>query len=117
VLVVEMMHDILMDISHDAHLALLDKLAKKDFRYQTSTMVAAIEKRNGKLDLRVKRYSQEDVFPGFDTVVMAVGVASDNRLGLELKQKLDNVYLIGDCESPGDYRKAIHDAAGVGLQI
>jgi len=117
VLVVEMMHDILMDISHDAHLALLDKLAKKDFRYQTSTMVAAVEKRNGKLDLRVKRYSQEDVFSGFDTVVMAVGVAPENRLGLELKQKLDNVYLIGDCEAPGDYRKAIHDAARVGLQI
>jgi 2,4-dienoyl-CoA reductase-like NADH-dependent reductase (Old Yellow Enzyme family)/thioredoxin reductase len=117
VLVVEMMHDILLDISHDSELALLDKLAKKDFRYQTSTMVKAIEKKNGKLDLRVIKYSQEDVFSGFDTVVMAVGVAPDNRLGLELKQKFDNVYLIGDCEASGDYRKAVHDAAGVGLQI
>jgi 2,4-dienoyl-CoA reductase-like NADH-dependent reductase (Old Yellow Enzyme family)/thioredoxin reductase len=117
VLVVEMMHDILLDISHDAELAQLDKLAKKDFRYTASTMVTAIEAQNGNVALRVKRYGQEDVLGGFDTVVMAVGVAPNNGLGLALKQKLDNVYLIGDCEGPGDYRKAVHDAAGVAINI
>jgi len=117
VLVVEMMHDILLDISHDAELALLDKLAKKDFRYVASTMVTAIEQQNGSLTLRVKRYAQEEVLNGFDTMVMAVGVAPNNKLGLALKKELDNVYLIGDCEAPGDYRKAVHDAAGVALDI
>ena len=114
---VEMMHDILMDISHDAELALLDKLAKKDFRYVTSTEVVAIEERDGSLALRVKRYAQDQVLNGFDTVVMAVGVAPNNKLGLALKKELDNVHLIGDCQAPGDYRKAVHDAAGVVLEI
>jgi 2,4-dienoyl-CoA reductase-like NADH-dependent reductase (Old Yellow Enzyme family)/thioredoxin reductase len=117
VLVVEMMHNILLDISHDSELALLDKLAKKDFRFVASTMVTAIEPQNGSLALRVKQYAMEDVLSGFDTVVMAVGVAPDNRLGLALKEKLDNVYLIGDCAGAGDYRKAIHDAADVAINI
>jgi pyruvate/2-oxoglutarate dehydrogenase complex dihydrolipoamide dehydrogenase (E3) component len=112
-----MMHNILMDISHDAELALLDKVTKKDFRFVTSTLVTAIEPHNGKLALRVKQYAQEEMLNGFDTVVVAVGVASDNSLGLALKQKLDNVYLVGDCEAPGDYRKAVHDAAGVAIEL
>jgi pyruvate/2-oxoglutarate dehydrogenase complex dihydrolipoamide dehydrogenase (E3) component len=117
VLVVEMLHDILLDISHDAELALLDKVGKKDFRYLASTTVTAIEKTNGKLDLRVTRYAQEDIVSGFDTVVLAVGVAPSNDLGLALKEKFDNVYLVGDCEAAGDYRKAVHDAANVAMQI
>jgi 2,4-dienoyl-CoA reductase-like NADH-dependent reductase (Old Yellow Enzyme family)/thioredoxin reductase len=117
VLVVEMLHDILLDISHDAELALLDKLTKTDFRYLASTLVTAIEKTNGKLDLQVQRYSHKDVLSGFDTVVLAVGVAPENALGLQLKEKMDNIYLVGDCEGPGDYRKAVHDAAGVALKI
>ncbi|MGQ9598535.1 MAG: oxidoreductase [Anaerolineae bacterium] len=117
VLVFEMMHDILLDISHDAELALLDKLAKKDFRYLTSTLVTAIEPQDGKLNLRVKRYAQEDLFVGFDTIVLAVGVTPNNSLGLALKARRDDVYLIGDCQAPGDYRKAVHDAAAVALKI
>lgn len=117
VLVFEMLHDILLDISHDAELALLDKLAKKDFRYLTSTLVTAIEPQDGKLSLRVRRYAQEDVFDGFDTVVLAVGVTPNSSLGLALKERRGDVYLIGDCQAPGDYRKAVHDAAAVALKI
>jgi hypothetical protein len=32
-------------------------------------------------------------------------------------EEMDNVYLIGDCQAPGDYRKAVHDAAGVALEL
>ena len=117
VLVVEMMHDILMDISHDAELALLDKLATKDFRYLVSTTVTAIEPQNGNLALHVKRYAQEEVLTGFDTMVLAAGVAPNNSLGQALMQEMDSVYLIGDCQSPGDYRKAVHDAADVALDL
>ncbi|MGD8598424.1 MAG: hypothetical protein PVJ26_15470, partial [Anaerolineae bacterium] len=77
----------------------------------------AIEPQNGNLALRIKRYAQEEVLDGFDTVVLAVGVAPNNSLGLALMQEMDNVYLIGDCQSPGDYRKAVHDAADVALDL
>jgi 2,4-dienoyl-CoA reductase-like NADH-dependent reductase (Old Yellow Enzyme family)/thioredoxin reductase len=117
VLVVEMLPKILSDISHDAELVLLNKLADKDFRYLDSTALKAIVARDGKLDLVVQRYAQEMQLPGFDSVVMAVGVVPENSFGLELSKNRKNVYLIGDCESPGDYRKAIHDAAQVAINI
>lgn len=117
VLVVEMMHNILMDISHDAELALLDKLATKDFRALTSTMVTAIEPKDGKLALKVKRYDHEKELAGFDTVVLAVGVVPNNSLGLVLQEMRSDVYLVGDCAGTGDYRKAVHDAAAVSLCI
>lgn len=117
VLVVEMLPKILSDISHDAELVLLNKLADKNFRYLDSTAVRAIVANDGKLDLVVQRYAQDMNLRAFDTVVMAVGVVSENTFGLELSKKRKNVYLIGDCESPGDYRKAIHDAAEVAISI
>jgi hypothetical protein len=69
------------------------------------------------LDLHVQRYAYDDVISGFDTVVMAVGVAPDNTLGLALQEKMSNVFLIGDAAGAGDYRKAVHDAAEVALTI
>jgi len=117
VLVVEMLPRILSDISHDSELVLLDKLADKNFRFLDSTAVRTIVARDGKLDLVVNRYAQESRLHGFDTIVLAVGVVPDNRFGLELSEKRKNVYLIGDCESPGDYRKAIHDAAQIAIGV
>jgi len=117
VLVVEMMHSILLDISHDAELALMDKLYKKDFREAVNTRVTAIRPDDGKLDLYVERYGLPDVLKGFDTVVMAVGVEPDDGLGKALLERREHVYLIGDCAGPGDYRKAVHDAAHVALEI
>ena len=54
---------------------------------------------------------------GFDTVVMAVGIEPNDDLGQSLLEMRQNVYLIGDCEGPGDYRKAVHDAAEAALSI
>ena len=117
VLVIEMAHNILMDISHDAELALLDKLATKDFRALTSTVVTAIEPSEGKLALKIRRYDHETELTGFDTVVMAAGVVPNNSLGLALQEMRSDVFLVGDCAGTGDYRKAIHDAAAVSLCI
>jgi len=117
VLVVEMLPKILADISHDAELVLLDKLADKNFRFLHSTAVKAIVPVDGKLDLVVDRYALGTRLHGFDTVVMAVGVVPDNTFGLALSENRANVYLVGDCESPGDYRKAIHDAAEAAISI
>ena len=61
--------------------------------------------------------AQEKWLRGFDTVVLAAGVTPDNSFGLELSKTMQNVHLIGDCESPADYRKAIHDAAQIAIAI
>jgi pyruvate/2-oxoglutarate dehydrogenase complex dihydrolipoamide dehydrogenase (E3) component len=117
VVVIEQLPHILSDISHDAELALLDKLIDKNFRSLEDTRVVGIEAQDGKLNLNVRRFSLDHRLTGFDTVILAVGVKPDNRLGLELREKRQNVYLVGDCEGAGDYRKAVHDAAGIAIQI
>jgi 2,4-dienoyl-CoA reductase-like NADH-dependent reductase (Old Yellow Enzyme family)/thioredoxin reductase len=117
VVVVEMMHDVLLDISHDAKSALLDKLYKKPYRHVVDTKLKAVTDDNGELALHVERYGLPDVMRGFDTVVMAIGVEPNDDLGQSLLKTRDDVYLVGDCEGPGDYRKAVHDAAEVALSI
>jgi len=117
VVVVEMMHDVLLDISHDAKLALLDKLYAKSYRHVTDTRLKAVTEEDGQLNLHVERYGLPDVMRGFDTVVMAVGVEPNDELGQALKRTRDEVYLVGDCEGSGDYRKAVHDGARVALSI
>lgn len=117
VVVVEQLPHILSDISHDAELALIDKLVDKNFRFVEDARVMVIAARNGKLDLKIQRFSLDHTLKGFDTVILAVGVTPNNQLGLELKKKRKNVYLVGDCEGAGDYRKAVHDGAGIALEI
>ena len=89
----------------------------KIFDFLSPRRFEAIVARDDKLDLVVNRYAQESRLHGFDTIVLAVGVVPDNRFGLELSNNRKNVYFIGDCEAPGDYRKAIHDAAQIAIGV
>jgi len=111
VTVFEMQRDVLLDISHDAELALLEDFLKKDIKFLTSTDVLKVEEKNGKFDLQIRRFSKPDVITGFDTVVLACGVTPENKLGLALQEKMDNVFLVGDSATPGDFRAAVHTAA------
>jgi len=117
VTVFEMQRDVLMDISGDAELALLEDFLKKDIKFLTSTDVLKVVENKDKFDLQIRRYSQPDVITGFDTVVLACGVIPENQLGLALQKKMDNVLLIGDSETPGDFRKAVHDAAKACMKL
>lgn len=117
VLVIEMEHELLLDISHDAALALLEKLTLKNFTSLVSTQVEGVEEERGKRNLWIRRYDQKKQLKGFDTVVLACGVVPNHSLGLQLKEEREGVYFLGDCEEPGDFRKAIHDAAEVVLEL
>ena len=117
VVVIEMLHDILLDISHDSHVAMLDHLVDKDWKFIPETMVTSIEKKGDKMALTIMRRGLEDVLEGFDSVVMAAGVVPNNELAQQLQQMRSNVYLVGDCEAPGDFRKAVHDGANVAMKI
>jgi 2,4-dienoyl-CoA reductase-like NADH-dependent reductase (Old Yellow Enzyme family)/thioredoxin reductase len=117
VVVVELMHDILLDISHDAEIALLDKLEDKNFHSLTMTQVTAVEEDQGKLNMRIRKYGHDELLRGFDNVVLACGVAPNNSLGLALQGMYEKVSLVGDCSSPGDFRKAVHDGAAAGASI
>jgi len=59
----------------------------------------------------------EIVFLPADTVVLAVGAESENRLATELKGLVPEVYKIGDCDRPRDAASATYDAARVAERI
>ena len=52
-----------------------------------------------------------------DTVVLAVGAQSQNKLAAELKGVVSELYQIGDCVEPEDARTATYEAASVALQV
>ena len=52
-----------------------------------------------------------------DTVVLAMGMRSENKLAEELKDIVSEVYTIGDCVEPRDAMDAIREGAEVARQI
>jgi len=52
---------------------------------------------------------EERIIEGVDTVVMATGYRSENRLYKALKGKVKELYAIGDCKLPRRALDAIHD--------
>jgi len=59
----------------------------------------------------------EIVFLPAETVILAVGVQSENKLAQELKGLVPEVYSIGDCDKPRDASSATFDAARVAERI
>lgn len=59
----------------------------------------------------------EILFLPADTVILAVGAQSENKLAQELKGLVPEVYSIGDCEKPRDASSATFDAARVAEKI
>lgn len=62
-------------------------------------------------------YNRELVFLKADTVVLAVGAKSENKLAEELKSTDFKIYMIGDCVAPRDAREAIREGAEIGREI
>ncbi len=62
-------------------------------------------------------WEEEIVFLPADTVILAVGAQSENKLAQELKGLVPEVYSIGDCEKPRDASSATFDAARVAEKI
>lgn len=71
------------------------------------TQTRAVEIRPGEID--VEHDGEIFTLPA-DTVVLAAGVQADARLYEELKDRFDNVYLLGDASRPAKLIDAIHNA-------
>ena len=52
-----------------------------------------------------------------DTIVFATGALPNNRLYEELKGKVPEIYLVGDCVQPRTIRDAIADGFRVALAL
>ena len=52
-----------------------------------------------------------------DTIVLAAGAIPEQKLYGELKEKVPETYLVGDCVEPRTIREAIADGYRIGLKI
>jgi pyruvate/2-oxoglutarate dehydrogenase complex dihydrolipoamide dehydrogenase (E3) component len=60
---------------------------------------------------------KELIFLEADTVVLAIGFQSQNKLLEELKGVVPEIYAVGDCVEPRDAMEAIGEAFEVALQV
>jgi NADH dehydrogenase FAD-containing subunit len=63
------------------------------------------------------RFEQEILPLPADTIVLAVGVKSDDCLAAELKGLVTEIYSIGDCVMPGNAAQAAYSAARLALKL
>ncbi|MDD5038471.1 MAG: FAD-dependent oxidoreductase [Dehalococcoidales bacterium] len=113
VTIVEMLDDVARDINNMSRTCLLRNLAERKVRILTKHKVREF-RRNG---LVAQGPDGEDSFIKADTVIMAFGVQSDNALEKAVKEKWDEVYVIGDCANPAKVGEAVRAGFSAGWQI
>ncbi|NLZ28942.1 MAG: FAD-dependent oxidoreductase, partial [Firmicutes bacterium] len=110
--IMEMEKGIGRDIGISTRWTLLDALRRSDVKMMENTTVKSIE--DGGI---VAETGGEEIFAEADTVVIAVGSLSVNKLYEELKDKIEHLHLIGDARKPRKALEAVRDALDLALKI
>lgn len=82
---------------------------------EIKTGAAVTSVANGVVNFRIGDHEQS--LQEIDTVVLAVGAQPYNPLEGELKQQLEEVYAVGDCDRPRNAGEAIHEAFQVAYRL
>jgi 2,4-dienoyl-CoA reductase (NADPH2) len=112
VTILEMLGRIGADIERADRWVVLGRLRKLGIRMETNAKVEEITN-NG---VRAMRNGNVESFEG-DTVVIAVGMQSDNTLARELEGRVKELHVVGDCAKPGKVAQAIESAFAVARKI
>jgi len=113
VTLLEALPRVAQDVGDTTRHFLLQRLAQRRVRIITSAAVkqltndGAILERNGK----------EETLSGFDTIVLAMGVAPVNELAAKIRDKIKETYVIGDAKQPRKALDAIAEAAEIGRKV
>ncbi len=106
IIMLEMLPRIANDVVKSLRFDVITRLRKAGIRMEISVEVTRISE-YGVWGLRKGfDYGPNDVFFEADTVVLAVGTRSENRLTKELEGKI-TVYNVGDCSQPGKIKDAV----------
>jgi len=100
------------EVERCVHLTLRNRLIAKDVNLFPNSPVAEIRE-----DGAYIVFENDLVFLKADTVVLAVGVKSENALVEALKGAAPEVHAIGDCVQPRDVFEAIHDASDLACEV
>lgn len=113
VTVVEMLKRVGKDMGATVRWNLLHRIKEGGIKTFTSTEVDEI----GNQGIEVKKNGSKETWEGFDTVVLAVGMRSRNKIVDEIKGKVEEVYVIGDAADPRKGVSAMREGAEVGRKI
>ena len=114
VTVVDMLEVIMKEMNpSNVRAALLDILALEGVNLMVDSKVIKITKEG--LIVRNKMSKREMI--NADTIILAVGRHSNNRLSQALKGKIPEVYVVGDLVKPRHILEAISEGFGVALSI
>ena len=113
VTVIEMLNDVALDISVESRSLLLQRMRKEGIEILTSTKVKEFLK-DGVL---VEKEGKDIFIRNVDLIVLGIGARSVDDLSSALKEKVDEVYVIGDAKQTRNILPAIVEGTEVGRKI
>ena len=113
VTLVEMLGDLATDLEMRSRLALLQLLKERGVKILTNWKVEKIE--NGYVLLVSRDWEKLEV--ATNSVILALGLTSNQELLKPLRESFREVYAVGDCVEPRKIYQAIHEGAFAGRMI
>ena len=113
VTLVEALPRVAQDVGGATRYFLLQRLAQE----KASIITSASVKRFVKDGAILERNGKEETLSGFDTIVLAVGIAPVNELASKIQGKIKEIYVIGDAKQPRKALDAIAEAAEIGRKV
>ncbi|MBW1900842.1 MAG: FAD-dependent oxidoreductase [Deltaproteobacteria bacterium] len=113
VTIVEMLPEIARDLNFISRIALLEKLSENGVNMLSHMTIREFTEQG----LVTTDKEKKDQILKADTVVVALGAKSESRLANDLRDKVLELYEIGDCVSPRRIGEAIHEGFVTGWQI
>lgn len=111
--IIDILSDVLSRMKDIPREDLLKRLKGKKVNILTETGVVSIEQ--GRVRIRDKEGNYS--FLKADLVIISVGAAPENALVGLLREKISEVFAIGDAQRPGNVGDALRSAAKIALEI
>jgi NADPH-dependent 2,4-dienoyl-CoA reductase/sulfur reductase-like enzyme len=112
IIILEMLESIGSDIGPTLRPHILERLKAADIQIEVGVKIIEINEK-GVMGLR----NGSSEFFNAGTIVIAVGMKSENQLAENLKATVPEIHIIGDCINPRRIREAITEGYSVGLKI
>lgn len=114
VFLIEMLSDIALDMSTEVRVIFMKDIKNyTKLHILTDTKVIGLEKDA----VVVEKNKEAQRLEGIETVILAVGAASNQQLGNEVNSLIDEVYTIGDARTPDDATEAIYEGSKAAREI
>lgn len=114
VTVVEMLDNVGLDMVPEGRTLLMQRLRENGVKVLTSTKVKEVLEDS---TVVIRDGQVQENIGGMDTIVLALGARSVDELSHKIKDKVAEVYVIGDAKEPRKALEAIAEGAEVGRKI